>query len=767
MILLDNHNISNVQLVTTGYNILACKSLEEEHYDIYSINTDFGNILKESVSTKNGIPVVEFNVNYNGKLYKNVQFVVSKNVHTTVLNVNSLTENIQFEPLPITELVEIDEFQPLPVFESFDVIKEQLQLQKNQTINILQEENNKQLEYINQAVSTVIQEGLDKINKTIDYHKTTVISEINTAKNDNLEANYGEFLAEIELAKEKLVNLIEQTIVNKKPLLNEHAEKLTTDIKESFQKYVAESFSKYLDDNKKTLNSLKSITIDEINDNVKTLVENIKIDLDSALITAQSKYDKNVSLLDEKVENKLTNFQKNIDDIEEKLPKQITENVEENYTNSIKPLISNTIDNLKTELVDLIKDETSQSALFEQTKNAAIEKVTHIFTEAKSNNKTLEKTLKEYKDSVIKEIQDTTQQYTAKVLRRIEMSAGGGSVAKQYANGGTMNGSLNVNGQILSGGVDISTLFGTGSGGGGSDNIAVNTVVQTSSANWNSTYTTVNSNSSIWSLIAGGNTPGYYGSFYDTSTQTISINNAVSALSASNTLESYGVTLSSNSRYVFAHSGVYNIQFSMQLQNTSPNIHDAYVWLRYNGTDYPYTNGTITVPGAHGAGNGIDGTAIVAFNYVLTLSAGDYLQLMWSTTDAANISVATIAPTVPVSPVSPSLIFTATQVAVLTGFGNVTGPVSAVNNSIARFNGTTGTIITDGANSTIDNNGNAVFAGALSANGTITTTQYVNISSTTFTGITATATSSVTALNTFLQVIVNGSTKYLRLFDIT
>ena len=48
---------------------------------------------------------------------------------------------------------------------------------------------------------------------------------------------------------------------------------------------------------------------------------------------------------------------------------------------------------------------------------------------------------------------------------QISMTAGGGgSVAVQYANGGTMNGNLNVTGKYLSGGVDIATLFGQGGG---------------------------------------------------------------------------------------------------------------------------------------------------------------------------------------------------------------------------------------------------------------------------------------------------------------
>ena len=53
------------------------------------------------------------------------------------------------------------------------------------------------------------------------------------------------------------------------------------------------------------------------------------------------------------------------------------------------------------------------------------------------------------------------------IKRLIEMSAGGGSVAVQYADGGTMNGDLNVTGNILSGGINLVDIF-TGGGGGGS-----------------------------------------------------------------------------------------------------------------------------------------------------------------------------------------------------------------------------------------------------------------------------------------------------------
>lgn len=45
------------------------------------------------------------------------------------------------------------------------------------------------------------------------------------------------------------------------------------------------------------------------------------------------------------------------------------------------------------------------------------------------------------------------------------------------------------------------------------------------------------------------------------------------------------------------------------------------------------------------------------------------------------------------------------------GGGDVTGPSSATDNALARFDGTSGKVIQDNANSTVDDNGNATFAG--------------------------------------------------------
>jgi hypothetical protein len=58
---------------------------------------------------------------------------------------------------------------------------------------------------------------------------------------------------------------------------------------------------------------------------------------------------------------------------------------------------------------------------------------------------------------------------------QISMTAGGGgSVAVQYAKGGTMNGDLNVTGKYLSGGRDLATIFSGGGGGSPTNSLSAN-----------------------------------------------------------------------------------------------------------------------------------------------------------------------------------------------------------------------------------------------------------------------------------------------------
>ena len=180
-----------------------------------------------------------------------------------------------------------------------------------------------------------------------------------------------------------------------------------------------------------------------------------------------------------------------------------------------------------------------------------------------------------------------------------------------------------------------------------------------------------------WATVATGiGTTGYWGSFWDTSNQTAASTTVAYLITLNSTdADSNGVSIVSSSRITFAYAGAYNLQFSAQFVNTDSQIHNAQVWLRLNGTDVTDSMGTVAIQQKHG---GVDGVNIVSWNYVLKLSAGDYLQLVWNV-DSTQVSLQTLtAGTSPTHPESPSVIVTATPVTeVGIGYYNLTS-VSSV-----------------------------------------------------------------------------------------
>lgn len=119
---------------------------------------------------------------------------------------------------------------------------------------------------------------------------------------------------------------------------------------------------------------------------------------------------------------------------------------------------------------------------------------------------------------------------------------------------------------------------------------------------------------------------------------------------------------SDSSKVVFSVAGYYNVQFSAQLLNCTSSVDNATFWFRQNTSDIPYTAGVVSVPSKHAGGLG---AAIVSWNLVLPVAAGDNIQLMMAS-DSGDTVVATYPPgTSPVHPASPSVILTATFVSAL------------------------------------------------------------------------------------------------------
>ena len=152
-----------------------------------------------------------------------------------------------------------------------------------------------------------------------------------------------------------------------------------------------------------------------------------------------------------------------------------------------------------------------------------------------------------------------------------------------------------------------------------------------------------------------------YGAFQSGVDQTATVNTAT-AMTFNVTDYSNDVSVVSNSRITVVNSGVYNLQWSGQFENTDTQLHDANVWIRVNGTDVVGSDSLISVPNKHG---GVNGHTIAAWNYFVQLNAGDYVELWWSTDDTKVSLQYYAAGTSPTRPTTASVIATLSFVSAL------------------------------------------------------------------------------------------------------
>jgi hypothetical protein len=167
---------------------------------------------------------------------------------------------------------------------------------------------------------------------------------------------------------------------------------------------------------------------------------------------------------------------------------------------------------------------------------------------------------------------------------------------------------------------------------------------------------------SPWSSLPYHGCPGYWGSFWDGTSQVAALANTAYAIKLRQTdAASRGIRIISNERITVDHAGVYSLTFSIQFSNTDNSIHDTNIWLRKNGADVPASDSRFSVIARHGS---VDGNVIGCVNFVLGVTTNDYIELMWATSNVAAYIHAEAAQTSPFAhPSIPGIICTVVQVA--------------------------------------------------------------------------------------------------------
>jgi hypothetical protein len=115
-----------------------------------------------------------------------------------------------------------------------------------------------------------------------------------------------------------------------------------------------------------------------------------------------------------------------------------------------------------------------------------------------------------------------------------------------------------------------------------------------------------------------------FGSFYDTTNQTAAAINTAYAVTFNTTDLSEGVYRGSpTSRIYVDEPGVYNFQFSAQLDKTAGGVGIFDFWIRVNGVDIANSAGRVRIQGNNAE-------LITAWNFLTRMKAGDYFELMWA-----------------------------------------------------------------------------------------------------------------------------------------
>lgn len=152
-----------------------------------------------------------------------------------------------------------------------------------------------------------------------------------------------------------------------------------------------------------------------------------------------------------------------------------------------------------------------------------------------------------------------------------------------------------------------------------------------------------------------------YGAFSSFVDQTAAVNTATQLLMETTDF-SNGVTAPS-SQITVANAGIYNLQFSVQVQNLQNSPQDIYIWLKQNGTDIVGSTGLIGLPARKDPAD--PAHDIKGWNYFLSMNANDYVEIYWSIEDVLVTIQHYAASGSPTKPATASVVATMSFVSAL------------------------------------------------------------------------------------------------------
>ena len=131
--------------------------------------------------------------------------------------------------------------------------------------------------------------------------------------------------------------------------------------------------------------------------------------------------------------------------------------------------------------------------------------------------------------------------------------------------------------------------------------------------------------------------PTPHASYFDTTTQTNPVANAVNLFTYNSVETEFQVTRGTPTSKIYVNdTGIYNFQFSAQLDKTGGGKASIWIWPRINGVNVPDSATKIVIQGS-------TDEVVPAWNFLLVMKAGDYFELAWQSNDTDVIVLAEAA----------------------------------------------------------------------------------------------------------------------------
>ena len=454
---------------SSNHNILTVESLEEVFFDVFEFEINGSTYIAEKETTYKGQPVVSVPVEVGNKKYK-AQFILNKGPQEILFNSNTVNKKTINSNTPKSSglfkesiIHEIDQAR----ISSTKLEKQQHEAKIKKLVESLDLKESKINDIISNARNSFVEEFLNLTENTkLELYETNIQLE------DNLKDKLKIYIREsLNDHSDELTTAVKQEHNKSVDLLKENLKELTDEIYTSTLIKLVEDKDKK---NKESFNLLQEnldLKIDDLNEDINLRFKQLDaevVSISKAKVDIHNELNKSFN----KTLSRVGNVKKGLEDTLDSSMKYIEEALESKFTKAeqsarsyfdtklqvIEESFTGEESKVKAYIFDLIKE--NKEDLLSKFANYQNEAATVI---EQYGDKNVIIDPKKIQDDIQTNLTNTFQQQLMTLRRAVDTyGGGGGSVAKQFADGGTMDGNLTVNGEINAERIYASTLLSAG-----------------------------------------------------------------------------------------------------------------------------------------------------------------------------------------------------------------------------------------------------------------------------------------------------------------